>query len=113
LVYVQAADCDQQCEQALVLLQQLYVGLGRKQTQVKPLLMAAQPPHQLTQFPAIDFQIEQIIAAELRNQIVIVNQHGMAILRYPLDKGSLQLGELAKDIRTDLLRLMNYDRSGA
>ena len=134
LVYVQAADCAQQCEQALALMQKLYAGLGRKQIQVKPLLMAEQAPQQLTQFPSIDWQLEQAVAKELRNQIVIVNQRGLVLLRYPLESlsensnqqqhnnlpinnssvdNSFALRQLAKDIRTDLLRLMNYDRSGA
>jgi hypothetical protein len=113
LVYVQAAVCDQQCEQALFTLQQLYAGMGRKQLKIKPLVMAQQQPSQLNKFPAIGWQPEQIAAHELQNQIVIVNQRGLVLLRYPVDDNPEQLRDLAKNIRTDLLRLINYDRSGA
>jgi len=113
LVYVQADVCDQQCEQALFTLQQLYSGMGRKQLKIKPLVMAQQQPEQLTKFPAIDWQREPSAASELQNQIVIVNQRGLVLLRYPVVENPEQMRDLAKDIRTDLLRLINYDRSGA
>lgn len=113
LVYVQAAVCDQQCEQALFTLQQLYAGMGRKQLAIKPLVMAQQQPAQLNKFPAISWQPEQTAANELQNQIVIVNQRGLVLLRYPVANSPEQLRDLAKNIRTDLLRLINYDRSGA
>lgn len=113
LVYVQAAVCDQQCEQALFTLQQLYAGMGRKQLKIKPLVMAQQQPSQLKQFPAIGWQPELNTAHELQNQIVIVNQRGLVLLRYPVVDSPEHMRDLARDIRTDLLRLINYDRSGA
>jgi len=113
LVYVPAAVCDQQCEQALFTLQQLYAGMGRKQLIIKPLVIAQQQPNQLTQFPAVTWQPGKNTANELQNQIVIVNQRGLALLRYPVDGNPEHMQELAKNIRTDLLRLINYDRSGA
>lgn len=113
LVYVQPAQCEQQCEQALFTLQQLYAGMGRKQLKIKPLIMAQQQPEQLNKFPAISWQVGTAIANELQNQIVIVNQRGLVLLRYPVDGNPDHLRDLAKNIRTDLLRLINYDRSGA
>jgi len=113
LVYVQAAVCDQQCEQALFTLQQLYAGMGRKQLKINPLGMAQQQPAQLKQFPAISWQLEPNIANELQNHIVIVNHRGLVLLRYPVADSPELMRDLARDIRTDLLRLINYDRSGA
>lgn len=113
LVYVQAQVCDQQCEQALFTLQQLYAGMGRKQLKIKPLVMAQREPVQLNKFPAIAWQPEELAANELQNQIVIVNQRGLVLLRYPVDGNPEHMRDLARDIRTDLLRLINYDRSGA
>ena len=115
LVYVQGteSECAKECEQVLFTLQQLYAGMGRKQIKIKPLIMAQQKPLQLNQFPAIGWLPEPAAAAELENQIVIVNQRGLVLLRYTFTAGVEQLNALAKDIRTDLLRLINYDRSGA
>lgn len=113
LVYVQAQVCDQQCEQALFILQQLYSGMGRKQLKIKPLVMAQQQPAQLNKFPAIGWRPEQSATNELQNQIVIVNQRGLVLLRYPVADSPEHMRDLARDIRTDLLRLINYDRSGA
>ncbi|WP_062061138.1 hypothetical protein [Cellvibrio sp. OA-2007] len=113
LVYVQAQACDQLCEQALFILQQLYVGMGRKQLTMKPLVMAQRKPAQLNKFSAVAWQPEGPAANELQNQIVIVNQRGLVLLRYKLDGNPEHMRDLARDIRTDLLRLINYDRSGA
>lgn len=113
LVYVQPAHCEQQCEQALFTLQQLYAGMGRKQLKIKPLIMAQHQPAQLNKFPAIGWQPETDVANELQNQIVIVNQRGLVLLRYPVDSNPDHMRDLAKNISTDLLRLINYDRSGA
>lgn len=113
LVYVQPDDCKQECEQALFTLQQLYAGMGRKQLKIKPSIMAQQKPIQLNQFPAVEWLPEPAVAAELKNQIVIVNQRGLVLLRYPVATDAEHMNALAKDIRTDLLRLINYDRSGA
>ena len=117
LVYVQAEICDTYCEQALLTLQQLYSGLGRKQLKIKPLLLA--PPQsnvkqtaQLQQWPNIDWQPASFVVPELQNHIVIVNQRGLVLLRYPITASPEQMRDLAKDIRTDLLHLINYDRSG-
>ncbi len=45
----------------------------------------------------------------LNNQFVIINQQGIVLLRYPLiDSLATQV---ASDVRSDLLRLFNYDRS--
>jgi hypothetical protein len=113
LVYVQAAVCEQQCEQALFILQQLYAGMGRKQLKVQPLVMAQQQPVQLNKFPAIGWRPENKAVNELQNQIVIVNQRGLVLLRYPVDSDPDHMRDIAKNIRTDLLHLINYDRSGA
>lgn len=122
LVYVQAEQCDQSCEQALLTLQQLYSGLGRKQLKIKPLILAAQipaqqnpvkQPTQLKKFPDVSWQSGLVPVPELQHHIVIVNQRGLVLLRYPATGTPEQMRDLAKHIRTDLLHLINYDRSGA
>lgn len=113
LVYVEPASCAQQCEQALFTLQQLYAGFGRKQLKIQPLVIAEQRPAQLNRFPALAWRSKNVTTIELQNQIVIVNQRGLVLLRYPVDANPDHMREIAKDIRTDLLRLINYDRSGA
>lgn len=111
LAYVAPAGCDQVCEQALHTLQQLYIGLGRKQLNIKPLVLSQESPANLKHFPAIDWQRTPVPASELHNHIVIVNQHGLVLLRYPVTGDIESMRNTAKDIRTDLLKLMNYDRS--
>lgn len=112
LVYVAPDSCARACQQALYSLQQLYTGLGRKQLNMQALVMASQTPESLHEFSALHWLEKNTLAQELQNQIVIVNRDGLALLRYPVSDDSQQMQHIAKDIRTDLLRLMNYDRSG-
>lgn len=112
LVYIQAQQCDASCEIALYTMQQLYIGLGRKQDEVNTLIVAEQAPAQLTKFSSIAWQAPITSTPELRNQIVIVNQQGLILLRYPVTLDPAGMLTVGKDIRTDLLRLMNYDRNG-
>jgi hypothetical protein len=111
LVYVQGDSCADHCTQSLYILQQLYSGLGRKQQAVHPIVIAAERPPILAQFPALEWMPVTAAAAQIEDQILLANQQGMAILRYAPVDANTQIPQLAKDIRTDLLRLMNYDRS--
>jgi Uri superfamily endonuclease len=113
LVYVQAQQCDASCELALYTLQQLYIGLGRKQEQISALILADQAPAQLANFPVLKWQTPLALTPELQNQILIVNQKGLVLLRYPVSLDPAGMLIVGKDIRTDLLHLMNYDRVGA
>lgn len=112
LVYVQAGDCTKTCEHTLYTLQQLYTGFGRKQMNVKPLVLSNSKLNQLAQFPSLGWQQNNQPVTELQNTIVIVNQQGFALLRYPITDDLNQMIKTAKDIRTDLIRLMSYDRGG-
>jgi hypothetical protein len=113
LVYVQAKQCEASCELALYTLQQLYIGLGRKQDEISALIIAEQSPPQLAKFSSIKWQAPVVLVPELENQILIVNQQGLVLLRYPVALDTAGMLVVGKDVRTDLLRLMNYDRVGA
>lgn len=112
LVYVQANECDVNCEAALYLMQQLYIGLGRKQDEINALILAERAPEQLTKFAHIKWQAQTQLTPDLQNHISIVNQKGLALLRYPVTADQAAMLVIGKGIRTDLLRLMNYDRTG-
>lgn len=111
LVYVQANSCDASCELALYTLQQIHSSLGRKQIQIHNLVLADQSPPQLTRYAHIEWQAANLALPELQNHIVIVNQQGVALLRYPAIEDQAHMLTVGKDIRADLRRLMNYDRS--
>jgi hypothetical protein len=111
LVYVQAQECDALCELSLYGLQQIYSGLGRQQNQISAVIIAANSPPQLSRFPALKWQSPSTSLSGFQNHVFIVNQDGLALLRYPVINDKQSLLVIAKDIRTDLRRLMNYDRS--
>jgi hypothetical protein len=112
LVYVQAQGCNSSCEFALYTLQQIYTGFGRQQEQLDSLIVADQTPSQLTRYPAVHWQASNVRSSGLEDNILIVNQEGLAILRYPVLQNREQMLVIGKYIRTDLRRLMAYDRSG-
>ncbi len=117
VVYVAPETCTQMCEQVFYSLQQLYTGLGRKQINIQSLVMADSSPSMLDKFSSISWfpignQTGQSNVHELRNYIVIVNRDGLGLLRYPVSPDQEKMKIITKDIRADLLRLMNYDRSG-
>jgi hypothetical protein len=112
LVYVQGDSCDTQCEQALHILQQLFISLGRKQDEISLFVVAPESPVQLEHFANIKWLAPITAAAGLRNTIVIVDRQGLALLRYPIIQDSAAMLLMGKDVRTDLLHLMNYDRVG-
>lgn len=110
LAVIPANECDAVCEQGLYLVQQMYIGLGRKQAQVQPLLASAEPIAEIDQkFPVFQWQ-HAINHAEIDNHIVIVDVQGLVLLRYPLQSNEWSQADIARHIRTDLLKLMNYDR---
>ena len=100
------------CEQALLILQQLHAGLGRKQARVQALVLAAEDPAARARYPHIAWQAAQISDTALLGRIVLVDPRGLALLRYAVEPGAAQAQRVAGEIRSDLLRLMNYDRSG-
>lgn len=100
------------CEQALLILQQLHTGLGRKQARVQALVLAAADPAARARYPHVEWQAAQVNDAALQGRIVLVDPRGLALLRYAVEPGAEEAQRVAGDIRSDLLRLMNYDRSG-
>lgn len=110
LAVVPAGTCDELCEQGLYLVQQMFIGLGRKQAQVQPLLASAEPITELKQrFPVFTWQ-QATNHSEIDNFIVIIDVQGLVLLRYPLSSDELSQADIARHIRSDLLKLMNYDR---
>jgi len=107
-IAVVAERCEQlRCQQALHTVQQLYVGLGRKQNQVQTVFVGQALPAEYSLF-----HLHQSPAAsQLQNQIVIVDQHGLALLSYPMPEQAEQMAVTAKAIRADLMKLINYDRT--
>jgi hypothetical protein len=102
--------CTKRCQNAIYTVQQLYIGLGRKQQQVQPVLVSTEP---LSVLPSSFSQqtAKQPITTALFNHIVLVDQQGLALLRYPMPNSEAEMAITAKAIRQDLLKLLNYDRT--
>lgn len=116
VAYVTANKCAQECFSALTILQQLYTGLGRKQLGAQVVLVTSDATNAAmvhTQFPVIKTNIAEASAEKniiaLEHDFVIINQHGLVLLRYAFDDSMAT--QTAANIRSDLLRLINYDRS--
>jgi hypothetical protein len=109
LAVAPAGDCQQQCQQALYTVQQLYVGLGRKQEQVQPVLLSE------TAVPA-DYPLftrhraVSAVPQALQNRILLIDHQGLVLLSYTMPSED-DMAATAKAIRQDLLKLLNYDRT--
>lgn len=109
-IAVVSEQCVQQrCQQALHTVKQLYLGLGRKQKQVQPVFVGQELPAEYPMFRQQQAQSE--LGQQLQNHIVLVDQHGLALLRYPMPEQAEQMAVTAKAIRADLMKLLNYDRT--
>lgn len=105
-----AEQCTKLCQNAIYTVQQLYIGLGRKQQQVQPVFVSTESmselPNSFSQRAA-----KQLLSAELLNHIVLVDHQGLALLRYPMPNTDAEMALTAKALRQDLLKLLNYDRT--
>lgn len=108
-VAVIADQCDASCQQALHTVRQLYIGLGRKQNQVQPVYVGRS---QLDDYPMFQqLNVAATLSEPLQQQIIIVDQQGLALLSYDLPEAATAMADTAKAIRADLMKLMNYDRT--
>ncbi|MFN3709804.1 MAG: hypothetical protein ACK4GU_02485 [Alishewanella aestuarii] len=108
-IVVVAEQCATPCQQALHTVKQLYIGLGRKQNQVQPVLLGQAS---LSDYPMFtQAETPAALSADLQQHIVLVDQRGLALLKYPLPAQAEQMAATAKAIRADLMKLMNYDRT--
>lgn len=111
LLYVQAGRCDKSCELALYSLQQLHTGLGAKREQVSAGLLAEQAPAQLADYPALQWQASvAYLSPKYTGQLLLVNRQGQILLHYDAVATQQDAVATAKKIRTDLLRLLAFDR---
>lgn len=110
LAIAPANDCQQLCKQALHTVQQLYVGLGRKQEQVMPVWLTGQTlPSGYTVFEQQQALLP--VPQQLQDRIMLVDQQGLVLLSYPMPVNEAEMAPTAKAIRHDLLKLLNYDRT--
>ncbi|MDX1676342.1 hypothetical protein [Arsukibacterium sp.] len=102
--------CDQRCQNAMHTVKQLYIGLGRKQEQVQPVVVGT-----LNEPDAYPMFIQQKAATDnlgyLQQQILLVDQKGLVLLSYPMPSHQAEMADTARNIRYDLLKLINYDRT--
>lgn len=110
LVYVQPMDCKANCEVAFYGLEQLYKGLGAKQSQLDMLVIGDKPSPKLAQFSLLTWQSIGGVLAELQGRILLVNKSGIAILAYPAPENGQEMLTIDKDIKADFQRLMAFDR---
>lgn len=110
IAYSHNDTCDEECMAALGVLQKLHTGLGRKQLGVQAMFVSNEPSLSAQHnFPSIKFYRQTGALNLFHHHFLIINQQGVVLLRYPVSSDSLK--KTAGDLRSDLLRLFNYDRS--
>jgi hypothetical protein len=110
IVLLTDTPCQERCNNAMHTVKQLYIGLGRKQEQVQPVVVGAlSEPAAYPMF--IQQQAEKVDVTSLRQQILLVDQKGLVLLSYPMPLQDSEMADIARNIRYDLLKLLNYDRT--
>lgn len=111
IAYISGKECSKSCEEALNLLQKIYAGLGRKQLGVQAVYISGRSGDNeiARSFPGLRTHYSTEDLAPFEHHFVIINQRGIVLLRYPL--AGFPATQVAGDLRSDLLRLFNYDRS--
>lgn len=108
LVYALPANCTEHCAQVLQLMHNIQLALGRKNAQLDLVVLASQPP-----VVALPAGIALLSPAEFKltdQQLVLVEQQGLALLDYPLPAENHALPMLGKALLADLQKLMKFDR---
>ncbi|WP_019676892.1 hypothetical protein [Arsukibacterium perlucidum] len=110
IVMLADTPCDQRCQNALHTVKQLYIGLGRKQEQVQPIVVGTlNEPDAYPMFVLQQAEINDV--SLLQQQILLVDQKGLVLLSYPMPEQETEMADIARNIRYDLLKLLNYDRT--
>ena len=89
------------CEQALMILQQLHAGLGRKQARVQALVLAADNPAVRARYPHVEWQ-----AAQVSDAARVVETDLKALLDTPESARA----ELCARIESGLVQLRETER---
>jgi hypothetical protein len=107
LVYLAPTDCQQQCQQTLNLMTQIYTALGRKQDNLTLVVLGDVAPKEL----ATTMQFKQGKSSVLaEGQLILVEHNGLALLQYQFPADASQLPLLGKAVMSDLKKLISYDR---
>lgn len=107
LVFIAPEQCEQSCQQALHLMQQIHTALGRKQQQLDLVVVA---PAAATGIDS-SIPVQQVDAQGIPvGHFVVVEQQGIALLEYSLPTDATELALTGKAVMSDLKKLMSYDR---
>lgn len=110
IVMLADTPCVERCQNALHTVKQLYIGLGRKQEQVQPIVVGTlNEPDVYPMFILQQAEINDV--SLLQQQILLVDQKGLVLLSYPMPEQETEMADVARNIRYDLLKLLNYDRT--
>lgn len=113
----QSGACDAACQQGLYAINQLDVALGKESGRVSPVFLTATADnYDLTNTPVVqavtDTELSQTFAGLPAAQIYIIDPLGNVILHYPLHQDEEAMRMEAKNVLSDLRKLLKLSRVG-
>ncbi|EDP57209.1 hypothetical protein [Vibrio sp. AND4] len=111
LAYVLPAECMEQCQQQIHLLQQSHIALGKYQERVVPVIWTSNEVNDLDQSLKV-MQMNGLLSAKVKaGQMLIVDPLGQLVMSYTPNVQE-DLVQLNKDVLTDLRKLLKLSRVG-
>lgn len=112
LVYLQPASCDSHCQAVQQLMLHIDTALGRKSDQLELVVLTEQPAAGSVGTSRLNYQ-QGSFAGLTAGGLLLVEMHGLALLRYTMPTDPQQLPLAGKDVMADLQKLMKFDRGPA
>ncbi|MGR5208371.1 MULTISPECIES: cytochrome oxidase biogenesis cluster protein [Vibrio] len=111
LAYVLPAECREQCQQQLHLMQQSHIALGKYQERVVPVIWTSQRSGSVGGTMAV-MQMNDALSAKVhQGQVLIVDPLGQLVMSYTSQPNE-DLVALSKDMLADLRKLLKLSRVG-
>jgi hypothetical protein len=123
LLYVLPEHCEQQCENALYSINQIWIALGKESDRVEPLVLVDENSDilkepKLSQYPQVKWlntnrqNVNKVFKDGATDGIFIVDTLGNIILKYPLKQQQEEAIQQSRDILADLRKVLKLSRIG-
>lgn len=119
LAYAPPADCQQACQNALFVMNQIDVAVGKDTDRLTPIVLTPTPRDDIAQYHQ-QFEFTEVVSAELlsqlselpENTLFIIDPLNNVMLYYPTHRDQETMVLEGKNVLADLRKLLKLSRIG-